>query len=64
MEAWEGYEEIPPIPFFTEAEEDYLVEQYSTQGFEKSTSCIANMLSDYFTDMYMTLQLCNSTLTE
>ena len=29
---------IPPIPFFTAEEEDYLVEQYAIQGFRNSKS--------------------------
>ena len=38
MGAWKDYDEIPPSPFFTPEEEDYLVEQYSLQGFDNSTS--------------------------
>lgn len=36
MEAWQDFEEIPRSPFFTQTEEDYLVDQYLLQGFEKS----------------------------
>ncbi|KAI0303058.1 alpha/beta-hydrolase [Russula brevipes] len=32
--AWDGVDEIPPIPFFSEEEEDYWVEQYSKSGFD------------------------------
>jgi len=31
--AYDGID-IPPIPFFTEEEEDYFIEQYSIQGFQ------------------------------
>ncbi|KDQ15549.1 hypothetical protein BOTBODRAFT_65259 [Botryobasidium botryosum FD-172 SS1] len=31
--AYDGVD-IPPIPFFTEEEEDYFIEQYSIQGFQ------------------------------
>ena len=44
MDAWKDYEEIPPSPFFTAAEEDYLVEQFSIQGFEKSKSLVPFLL--------------------
>lgn len=33
MGGWEGVDEIPPIPFFSEEEEAYFIEQYETQGF-------------------------------
>ncbi|KAI0314136.1 alpha/beta-hydrolase [Amylostereum chailletii] len=33
MEGWKGVAEIPPIPFFTPDEEDYMVEQYFIQRF-------------------------------
>jgi len=32
--AWDDFDEIPPIPFFSKDEEDYWVEQYSINGFE------------------------------
>ncbi|KAH9999509.1 alpha/beta-hydrolase [Russula vinacea] len=32
--AWDGVDEIPPIPFFSKEEEDYWVEQYSISGFK------------------------------
>ncbi|KAI9512737.1 alpha/beta-hydrolase [Russula earlei] len=31
--AWDGVDEIPPIPFFSKEEEDYWVEQFSISGF-------------------------------
>lgn len=31
-----GFLKIPPIPFFTVEEEDYMVEQYGIQGFKNS----------------------------
>lgn len=31
---WNEIQEIPPIPFLTEVEEDYFVEQFSKQGFK------------------------------
>ena len=34
--AYSSIEEIDPIPFMTKEEEDYLVEQYSIQGFKNS----------------------------
>ncbi|KAJ7755164.1 alpha/beta-hydrolase [Mycena metata] len=34
LSAWDDVVEIPPVPFFTPDEEDYLVEQYSIQGFQ------------------------------
>jgi len=34
--AWDGVEEIEPIPFFSEDEEQYFVEQYQIQGFKNS----------------------------
>ncbi|KAH7881841.1 Alpha/Beta hydrolase protein [Phlebopus sp. FC_14] len=34
--AWDAVSEIPPIPFFSEEEEDYFVERFSQQGFDKS----------------------------
>ena len=37
---------IPPIPFFTAEEEDYLVEQYAIQGFRNS-KFLATSLSLY-----------------
>ncbi|KAF8164754.1 Alpha/Beta hydrolase protein [Crassisporium funariophilum] len=33
LAAWDEFEEIPPIPFFTPEEEDYFVDQYSLNGF-------------------------------
>ncbi|KAJ7618451.1 Alpha/Beta hydrolase protein [Roridomyces roridus] len=38
--AWADVAEIPPMPFFTPEEEDYLVEQFSIQGFQYSKSAI------------------------
>jgi len=32
--AWDGVDEVPPIPFFSEEEEDYWVEQFSLNGFD------------------------------
>ncbi|KAF7331472.1 Bifunctional epoxide hydrolase 2 [Mycena kentingensis (nom. inval.)] len=32
--AWDDTPDIPPVPFFTPEEEDYLVEQYSLQKFD------------------------------
>ncbi|KAJ7721334.1 Alpha/Beta hydrolase protein [Mycena maculata] len=34
LAAWDNVTEIPPVPFFTSDEEDYFVEQYSSQGFK------------------------------
>ena len=34
---------IPPIPFFTAEEEDYLVEQYAIQGFRNSKSLTTSL---------------------
>ncbi|KAI0059348.1 alpha/beta-hydrolase [Artomyces pyxidatus] len=34
LEGWKDVEDIPPIPYFTADEEDYLVEQYSIGGFK------------------------------
>ncbi|KAJ6615541.1 alpha/beta-hydrolase [Mycena sp. CBHHK59/15] len=34
--AWDHIEDIPPVPFFTPEEEDYMVEQYSIQGFKNT----------------------------
>jgi soluble epoxide hydrolase/lipid-phosphate phosphatase len=36
LKAWGHLEELPRIPFMTEEEEDYMVEQYSIQGFDKT----------------------------
>ena len=36
MGAWNNVEVIPPIPFMSSEEEDYLVEQFSIQGFDNS----------------------------
>ncbi|EGO01415.1 hypothetical protein SERLA73DRAFT_103194 [Serpula lacrymans var. lacrymans S7.3] len=36
MGAWSTLDEIPPIPFFTPEEEDYLVEQFSIQKFDNT----------------------------
>ncbi|KAJ3823957.1 Alpha/Beta hydrolase protein [Lentinula raphanica] len=36
LDAWGHVEEIPPVPFFTSAEEDYFVEQYELQGFKNT----------------------------
>lgn len=36
--AWRDVGQIPRVPFFTQEEEDYLVEQYEIQGFEYSAS--------------------------
>ncbi|KAF5363493.1 hypothetical protein D9756_001039 [Leucocoprinus leucothites] len=33
MDAWKDFDEIPPIPFFTPAEEDYMVASFERQGF-------------------------------
>lgn len=38
LEAWRDVSELPPSPFFSEEEEDYVVEQYGIQGFEYSMS--------------------------
>ncbi|KIM42734.1 hypothetical protein M413DRAFT_444402 [Hebeloma cylindrosporum] len=34
LAAWDHVEEIPPVSFFTQEEEDYFVEQYSINGFK------------------------------
>lgn len=34
--AYDGIDEIEPIPFMSMVEEDYLVEQYGIQGFKNS----------------------------
>ncbi|KAK0490325.1 Alpha/Beta hydrolase protein [Armillaria novae-zelandiae] len=34
--AWSDYEEIPPIPFLSPEEEDYLVQEFSHQGFKNT----------------------------
>ncbi|KAI0254201.1 alpha/beta-hydrolase [Lactifluus subvellereus] len=34
--AWDSVEEIPPIPFFSQEEEDYWVEQYQKSGFRNT----------------------------
>ncbi|KAF8906764.1 Alpha/Beta hydrolase protein [Gymnopilus junonius] len=34
LAAWDGFDEVPPAPFFTAEEEDYFVEQYSIQGYK------------------------------
>ncbi|KAF9558413.1 alpha/beta-hydrolase [Agrocybe pediades] len=36
LSAWDGVEEIAPVPFFTPEEEDYFVEQYSLNGFKNT----------------------------
>ncbi|KAI0915493.1 hypothetical protein AcW1_004007 [Taiwanofungus camphoratus] len=36
LNAWKAIDEIAPIPFFTQEEEDYWVEQYSIQGFKNT----------------------------
>ncbi|CAK5275906.1 unnamed protein product [Mycena citricolor] len=36
LEAWDGVQDIPPVPFFSPEEEDYFVEQYSIQGFKNT----------------------------
>ncbi|KAF8488684.1 Alpha/Beta hydrolase protein [Gautieria morchelliformis] len=36
LDAWQEHEEIPPMSILTPAEEDYLVEQHSIQGLEKT----------------------------
>ncbi|KAF8515770.1 Alpha/Beta hydrolase protein [Hysterangium stoloniferum] len=36
LDAWSDFEEIPPVPFMSPEEEDYMVEQYSMQGFGKT----------------------------
>ncbi|TDL17638.1 alpha/beta-hydrolase [Rickenella mellea] len=36
LHGWHETPEIDPIPFFTEEEEEYMVEQYSIQGFQHS----------------------------
>jgi len=33
LDAWVHVKEIPPVPFFTSEEEEYLVDQYKVQGF-------------------------------
>ncbi|KDR74298.1 hypothetical protein GALMADRAFT_250096 [Galerina marginata CBS 339.88] len=34
LAAWDGVDEIPPIPFFSPEEENYFVEQFSLGGFK------------------------------
>ncbi|KAL0064870.1 hypothetical protein AAF712_008123 [Marasmius tenuissimus] len=34
--AWSGVDEIPPVPFFSEEEEEYFVEEYGKQGFRNT----------------------------
>jgi soluble epoxide hydrolase/lipid-phosphate phosphatase len=36
LDAYSDYEEIPPSPFYSPQEEDYMVEEYSKQGFNYS----------------------------
>ena len=38
LAGWDDVAVIPPIPFFTEGEENYWVEQYGIQGFQNSKS--------------------------
>ena len=33
-----GIAQIPPIPFFSKEEEDYLVQEFSVQGYRNSAS--------------------------
>jgi len=36
LDAWSEYDTIPPSPFFSEEEENYIVEQFSIQGFDNT----------------------------
>jgi soluble epoxide hydrolase/lipid-phosphate phosphatase len=36
LSGWKDVHIIPPVPFFTAEEEDYIVEQYSIQGFRNT----------------------------
>ena len=36
LKAYKHLEEIPPVPFFTQDQEDYYVEQFEKQGFDHS----------------------------
>ncbi|KAF5322653.1 hypothetical protein D9619_001283 [Psilocybe cf. subviscida] len=38
LAAWDDVKEIDPVPFFSQEEEDYFVEQYGIQGFKNTMS--------------------------
>jgi soluble epoxide hydrolase/lipid-phosphate phosphatase len=42
LSAWDGVKQIPPVPFFTSAEEDYFVDQYCINGFRHTLQFYSN----------------------
>ncbi|KAK7045492.1 hypothetical protein VNI00_007745 [Paramarasmius palmivorus] len=36
LDAWRDVEEIPPVPFFSQEEEEYFIEEYNKQGFRNT----------------------------